>query len=65
MTSIDYSLAPALDQAPAWQALQALALRFAPGGARVQGQEQAHFDVRAAFAADAHRLERFSRTPCT
>ena len=62
MTSIDYSLAPALDQAPAWRALQALALRFAPGGERAQGQEQAHFDVRAAFAADAHRLERFSRT---
>lgn len=54
---------PALNQSPAWQALQALAPRFAPTGERALGtQQMGHFDVRAAFAADPDRLAQFSRT---
>ena len=52
-----FSATPALDQSLAWKALQALAARFVPGEEGAQG-----FDLRAAFADDPGRLDRFSRT---
>lgn len=58
----EYAGAPALDQSPAWQALQTLAARFAPTGEKALGQQASHFDIRAAFSADPGRLAQFSRT---
>ena len=54
--------APALNQCREWQALQTLAARFAPTGERVAGQQEEHFDVRAAFVVNPGRLKQFSRT---
>ncbi|MBP7302596.1 MAG: hypothetical protein KA972_05400, partial [Brachymonas sp.] len=53
---------PALHQCREWQVLQTLAARFAPTGERVAGQQEEHFDVRAAFVANPGRLKQFSRT---